>query len=728
MNPSELYQWLRCNIQYDYSSTETYRFRSPEQLLEDGMGKCYDIANYIATKIDNDTVLLLIFRIKEVEQLHYHALPVYEYDGYYYFMELTNGTKLGIHGGYNKCEVTHAIESLYWGPRIDRIEQYMFPKVDYGATEAEIIAALGPQISLDDNIHNVENFGTKTVVVLYYKHTPTPWKSLHRIFVKHRISVCICRDISLLSNAYGTANFIFIGDNWNMTSVAASIGAKCITIGTAFEDIVEMYTKGKEYVATEDACVCAYEDISSRIPMYADLYKYRNYPTAKIAFATGDDTIKIVKDGNKHYTISYFAEDKRSLYRYNNVAELIYKITMNEITLKTTDLKQLEPFPSCIEDNVMIFIDPKIPNPKWWIDKSEELGVGYCIDGRDVRCGKAYAICLAKNRDNYDGCDTFIIATEPIETYDAVFIVNEKVETIRSIYGTISALLYEVNSTDYMYDWIVQRKFNVFMFSALTDVSYNLYHMLIDKFDIQDKWDLTDILNSYSKSHKKILTSDDFKMLGHGWFNLTYLIDGDVIRIHINNEGIFDEESAKILMSEKNTGFVPVKEVGDDYTVVVACEAIDKFENVKLKKMLDLNRKFFIKHQNLCYCDYHYGNIMSYQGDYVLVDIDLNMLWDGNLKLDTKLDKFEGCDDLKLNYNIELYNAILNYAAVDKTYLTMTLTAIELFEASGYKVRTSFDMKLIDDVVARLRKDLNNIEIEKSHSKNYCFRRHLNKN
>ena len=103
------------------------------------------------------------------------------------------------------------------------------------------------------------------------------------------------------------------------------------------------------------------------------------------------------------------------------------------------------------------------------------------------------------------------------------------------------------------------------------------------------------------------------------------------------------------------------------------------------------------------------------------------MLWDGNLKHDTKIDKFEGMDDLKLNYNIELYNAILNYAAVDKTYLTMTLTAIELFEASGYKVRTSFDMKLIDDVVARLRKDLNNIEIEKSHSKNYRFRRHLNK-
>lgn len=725
MRPSDLYQWLRCNIQYDYSSIESYRFRSPEQLVEDGMGKCYDIANYVASKLDNVTVLFIKIITKEKKD-YFHAIPVYEYKNYYYFMELTNGAKLGIHGGYHKYEITYAIERLFWGPRIDRIEHYLFPKVEYGATEAEIIATLGSPISFDENIHDAEDFGTKIVVVLFYKNSPTPWKPLHRIFVKNKISVCICRDVNLLNDVYGPSNFIFIGDNLSMVKAAASIGAKCVTIETAFEDIVEKYTNGKEYIATADSCICCFEDISKKIPMYSELYEYRDYPAAKVTFAKGDDIVKIIKDGNKHYTISYFAEEARNLYRYKDVAELIYKIAMNEITLKATLIKQLEPFPTCVENNIMIFIDPEIPNPKWWIDKSYDLDIGYCIDGRDVICDQAYAICLAKNKDNFHGCDCFIISDKPIEveTWNALFIVNENVETIRSIYGRITSQLYEVNSTDYMYEWIVQRKFEVFMFPALTDISYNLYHMLINKFDIQDRWNLTDILNNYAKAHKKILTSDDFNTLGHGWFNLTYLIDGDVIRIHINDEGEFDEEGAKILMSEKNTGFVPVKEVGDNYTVVASCEPIDDEKNYnKLKKMLDLNRKFFIKHQNLCYCDYHYGNIMTYQDEYVIVDIDLNMLMDGDLKLDVKLDKFEGLSDLKLNYNVRLYNAILDYAAIEKTYLTMTLTAIELFEAAGYKARTDFSMKLIDDVVARLRKGLDGVKIEKHQSKSYRFKR-----
>ena len=198
-----------------------------------------------------------------------------------------------------------------------------------------------------------------------------------------------------------------------------------------------------------------------------------------------------------------------------------------------------------------------------------------------------------------------------------------------------------------------------------------------------------------------MLTSDDVKCLGVGSFNIALRVNDDVLRIHINYETPFDYKGAEILMKEKDTGFVPVKEVHDGCTVVAECETIKDVDNDKAKAMCDKLRKFFAKHKDLGYVDYHWGNIMEYNSDYVITDIDLNMvspeyfLSYPKVKLDDVLNS-----EQSTGWNPKLYVTLLEAYIIPVTTYNLTMVALNLFEAVDYNRLFILTKELTDKVMS----------------------------
>ena len=124
--------------------------------------------------------------------------------------------------------------------------------------------------------------------------------------------------------------------------------------------------------------------------------------------------------------------------------------------------------------------------------------------------------------------------------------------------------------------------------------------------------------------------------------------------------------------------------------------------------MLNKLRAFFTKHNDLSYADYHWGNIMELDNDYVIVDIDLNMIGEEDFKQDyKKLTDLIGTEQ-RAGWNMKLYLSMMDAWKIEPSSHVVTMLSIELFEVANYKTTFILTPEIIDEV----RKKMSSIELE----------------
>lgn len=365
------------------------------------------------------------------------------------------------------------------------------------------------------------------------------------------------------------------------------------------------------------------------------------------------------------------------------------------------------------DGEVIIVLDKDLLDYKWWIRKCEQFPtLGYYVEDDELKLfaekrRHGYCvICKWENRDRFQEIgfrNQFLFTDEEVDDVEHEFgfweypvIQSTKGNEVISIYGKNIARYFKVgdNSYDFVFERFIAPRFNKYM----TGPSGSLYRFYMDQFDINSYHKVDYILSTYCKNRKMVRTSKNVKCLGNGSFNIALNIDEDVIRIHINYEVPFDEKGAKILMEETGTGFVPVKEIGNDYTITSLCKPITNRSPSKLKALFTKLRQFFTKHQDIGYVDYHWNNIMELNDEYVIIDIDLNMVYIKDLKKENKkLSELIGREQ-RTGYNPILYSALFREWKIEPTVYLITMLAIELFELVDYK--TTFI--LTKEIVERL--------------------------
>lgn len=370
----------------------------------------------------------------------------------------------------------------------------------------------------------------------------------------------------------------------------------------------------------------------------------------------------------------------------------------------------------------VIILDEDLPNKEWWIEKSKTTGID-CRIAEDLEelakwCHKdndlSYEVmCTWENRNKFQDAGfrkQYIFTDKEVddEAHDGKYweypVIEHVKEGLMSVYGKNVFSYYKAAEP---YEFVFNHFIDLNNNQYITGPSAALFSFYIDQFIIKEYNKVNYILCKYCQRRNIIRTSHDVKCLGNGYFNIALNMDEDVIRIHINYEDPFDRKGAEVLMNEKNTGFVPVKKVGEDYTIVSLCHGIDQINKDKAKSMFIKLRKFFNKHQDLFYVDYHWGNIMELNNEYVVVDIDLNMLGEENLKMKRKPLKELIDSEQKTGWNLKLYLSLLDSFKIKPSSYSMTMVAIELFEAVDYKRTFILTQDIIDDVHDRLKPLMN---------------------
>ena len=370
----------------------------------------------------------------------------------------------------------------------------------------------------------------------------------------------------------------------------------------------------------------------------------------------------------------------------------------------------------------VIILDEDLPNKEWWMKKSKTTGID-CRIAEDLEelakwCHKdndlSYEVmCTWENRNKFQDAGfrkQYIFTDKEVddEAHDGKYweypVIEHVKEGLMSVYGKNVFSYYKAAEP---YEFVFNHFIDLNNNQYITGPSAALFSFYVDQFIIKEYNKVNYILCKYCQRRNIIRTSHDVKCLGSGYFNIALNIDEDVIRIHINYEDPFDRKGAEVLMNEKNTGFVPVKKVGEDYTIVSLCHGIDQINKDKAKSMFIKLRKFFNKHQDLFYVDYHWGNIMELNNEYVVVDIDLNMLGEENLKMKRKPLKELIDSEQKTGWNLKLYLSLLDSFKIKPSSYSMTIVAIELFEAVDYKRTFILTQDIIDDVHDRLKPLMN---------------------
>lgn len=370
----------------------------------------------------------------------------------------------------------------------------------------------------------------------------------------------------------------------------------------------------------------------------------------------------------------------------------------------------------------VIILDEDLLNKEWWIEKSKTTGIDCriaedleeLIKKRQKDNDLSYEVmCTWENRNKFQDVgfrNQYIFTDKEVddEAHDGKYweypVIEHVKEGLMSVYGKNVFSYYKAADP---YEFVFNHFIDLNNNQYITGPSAALFSFYVDQFIINEYHKVNYILCKYCQRRKIIRTSHDVKRLGNGNFNIALNIDEDVIRIHINYEDPFDRKGAEVLMNEKNTGFVPVKKVGDDYTIVSLCHEIGQIDKAKAKSMFIKLRKFFNKHRDLFYIDYHWGNIMELNNEYVIVDIDLNMLGDENLKMVHKPLKELIDSEQKTGWNLKLYLSLLDSFKIKPSSYTITMVAIELFEAVDYKTTFILSQDIINVVHDRLKPLMN---------------------
>ena len=434
------------------------------------------------------------------------------------------------------------------------------------------------------------------------------------------------------------------------------------------------------------------------------------------------EEVKLTKVDNKYYSnyyqLHYGKEYSHTLHMIPEVVNTIFETFIDEAPtadkVSSNYFKRRKRLYGGEDENDTLIIDVDIPDREWKgfdvvkVNANDKSTYEEHISKRGFMWKPFF--CKFENYDKYNKLGfnntlTFLftdkdtdIDAEPGNHRNVTVIETTDVAKVVNVYGKNARQYFRVNNP---YEFVIKRFFNIYDNELLVGPSHCLHMFYIDRLLGDEYYVLDDCLKYYCKNRKIMLTSDDVKCLGVGSFNVALRINDDVLRIHINYETPFDYEGAEILMKEKDTGFVPVKEVHDGCTVVAACETIKDVDNDKAKAMCDKLRKFFAKYKDLGYVDYHWGNIMEYNNMYVITDIDLNMvspeyfLSYPKVKLDDVLNS-----EQSTGWNPKLYVTLLEAYAIPVTTYNLTMVALNLFEAVDYNRLFTLTKELADTVMS----------------------------
>ncbi len=108
MNPSEIYHFYSNNVTYDETDIIYWHYRTVEQTIEEGIGKCHDAGRFFYEKLMEagyETTRFLML-IKDSEYVPHqfddsnHTIVTFKRDDMYYWIEGTWWSVCGIHGPF----------------------------------------------------------------------------------------------------------------------------------------------------------------------------------------------------------------------------------------------------------------------------------------------------------------------------------------------------------------------------------------------------------------------------------------------------------------------------------------------------------------------------------------------------------------------------------------------------------------------------------------------------
>lgn len=389
---------------------------------------------------------------------------------------------------------------------------------------------------------------------------------------------------------------------------------------------------------------------------------------------------------------------------------------------------------------MIVWISKKLTNYKWFSDH-------YTSDGYDVieyeegmlqkyseriHESKWLSICVC-NADEYekirDKIDfrNYILITHPgfkfsqPQHHPTLEILKGGFETWKK-FGSFArnCLCCRCENIDDAYEWFYNSQYHVVNYDNMDTTTGGLMRYMESQFRIKESFCLNKALGMYGMRHKLLFKSTDISTIAYGIFNITYDISKldpeTIIRIHVNDQLEFDALSCKILSKERDTGFISVKEYDDKnkWCTMPMCTEIKSVHKDmdKCKEMLIKVRHFLVKHPELVFVDYHWGNIMQYKDQYVIIDIDLNMLsieWllQREKPLSAYLNKF-----ISINWSCgEISVPVLRHLKIPITYTTVSLCVLEMFELANYGGKLELTQEVINEIGDRLHKTLDGVDL-----------------
>lgn len=355
------------------------------------------------------------------------------------------------------------------------------------------------------------------------------------------------------------------------------------------------------------------------------------------------------------------------------------------------------------------------------IEKAREFVIKEGLDPTSIIC-------------NYGEIDMFYEAFSSMMTYfycikddveiqpdDKVHIIDFQTGTKAVIdrYGDVTRQMVTVRNKTIaktyklFYKALFKTKNYSLPISKTTELAVNFYlNRAYNDYDYR----VWSSLHNLAHEHDTMFTSEQITNLGHGYFNLVYGLEQTgiykeprAIRILIG-ENRFDADGLKALSESTDTGFIPITEFSEEfeYSVIPYAKNIKRFDFDKVKTMLSKHKRFFKSHPNLAYFDYHRGNVMEYEGEYVITDTDLNMVSVEMIEEEDDRDVNQYIDqEVKVAYNPPFTKSFLISKSIPITLTSITMFSIELADMARFNYFLLITKEILDELESRVKADLN---------------------
>lgn len=284
-------------------------------------------------------------------------------------------------------------------------------------------------------------------------------------------------------------------------------------------------------------------------------------------------------------------------------------------------------------------------------------------------------------------------------------------------YGTNAKSIYyfKGKTLEEAYDWFYHSNCGLFNSTNL-DPTYGQLLECVSWLYFYRWKRLNMALSEIAKRNKKEVRSIDIKPIAFGMYNATYDIStveaSSILRIAFNLTD-FDDNACRILIRLKDSGFVPVHYYNSklQYSVLAKCNQILDFNMDKFHTMMDKLRSTIQAEPSLCISDFHKGNVMELNDNYVYVDIDLNginaekiMKASGSKTIDDIMD-----EEIPTNSYVKPYTIpILKACSIPITNHTISLCALELAYISDCSGKLKYTSEVHSMICSRLKEDIAN--------------------